>query len=115
MPPGRRNLDRLARALDTLDAREAGQGPRLDHAALITRLSAAAVLSLDTDAGAADVHRSPPGAAPYAQLASRALVIEVAGVSVPIAGSDDLLAMQRASGRPIDRGDVIALTAPELA
>jgi hypothetical protein len=111
--PGRENLDRLARALDTLEAREAGQGPRLDHPALVARLSAAAVVSLDTDAGGVDVHRSPPGAAPYAQLASRALVIEVAGVSVPIAGRDDLIAMKRASGRPIDRGDVIALTTPE--
>jgi hypothetical protein len=39
--------------------------------------------------------------------------MEVVGVRVSIAGRDDLIAMKRASGRPIDRGDVIALTAAE--
>ena len=111
--PDPANLSRLAVALDVLNARAAGQGPRLDAVALMARLSGAKVLSLDTDAGGVDVHRDPPGAAPYAQLAARALIIEVAGVTVSIAGRDDLIAMKRASGRPIDRGDVIALTTPE--
>jgi len=31
-----------------------------------------------------------------------------------VAGRDDLIAMKRASGRPVDRGDVIALTRPEI-
>ena len=55
----------------------------------------------------------PPGGAPYGDLRARALVIEVAGVTVAVAGRDDLIAMKRVAGRPIDRGDVIVLTAPE--
>jgi hypothetical protein len=111
--PDPRNLGRLAHALDALGAREAGGGARLNARALAVRLSSAAVTSLDTDAGGVDVHRNPPGAAPYPELAARALVLDVVGITVSIAGRDDLIAMKRASGRPIDRGDIIALTALE--
>ena len=38
------------------------------------------------------------------------MVVEVNDGSVPVAGRDDLIAMTRAAGRPLDRGDVIALT-----
>jgi hypothetical protein len=31
-------------------------------------------------------------------------------VNVLVAGRDDLIAMKRASGRPIDRSDLLALT-----
>jgi hypothetical protein len=111
--PDPENLQRLAHVLDALGAREAGEGPRVNADALLARLSRTTVVSLDTDAGAVDIHLRPPGAAPYPELAARALVLEVVGVTVSIAGRDDLIAMKRASGRPIDRGDVIALTAPE--
>ena len=110
--PLRENLERLGRALYALGARTAGDG-RVSASALAQRLAASDVVSLDTDVGGVDVHLRPPGAAPYDELRSRAMVIEVAGVSVAIAGRDDLIAMKRASGRPIDRGDVIALTALE--
>jgi hypothetical protein len=33
-------------------------------------------------------------------------------VPVVVAGRDDLIAMKRASDRPIDRSDIIALTEP---
>lgn len=59
------------------------------------------------------MHLSPPGADAYGRVRARALVIEVAGISVAVAGKDDLIAMKRAAGRPLDRGDVIALTSDE--
>jgi uncharacterized nucleotidyltransferase DUF6036 len=104
------NVQRLAGALHALGARAAGER---QANLVLDALRRSAVTSLDTDVGGVDVHRRPAGAAPYADLRARALVIEVAGVAVSIAGRDDLIAMKRASGGPVDRGDVIALTAPE--
>jgi hypothetical protein len=66
-------------------------------------------LELDTDAGGVDVHLAPPGAAPYADLRARALALTL-DTEVLVAGRDDLIAMKYASGRTIDRSDIIALT-----
>jgi hypothetical protein len=70
------------------------------------------VTELDTDAGGVDVHMTPPGAAPYDRLRARALELDVSGVRLAVAGRDDLIAMKRTSGRPVDRGDIAALTEP---
>ena len=59
------------------------------------------------------MHRSPPGAKDFAAMRRRALELEVAGTRVAVVGRDDLISMKRASARPLDRGDVIALTQPE--
>lgn len=107
------NLGRLADALHAIGARPAGETRAWPRARLARALTTRDVVSLDTDVGGVDVHMRPPGAAPYRALRARALVIDVAGVTVAIAGRDDLIAMKRASGRPIDRGDIIALTALE--
>jgi hypothetical protein len=110
--PDERNLRRLAAALADLGARPAGAGAAPEGWDLEQELLTAAVVSLDTDAGGVDVHREPPGAAGFADLAGRALTVEVLGIEVAVVGLDDLIAMKRASGRPLDRGDVIALTEP---
>lgn len=104
--PTAENRRRLLSALRELGARPVGArdpGP--------VSIPETGVLELDTDAGGIDVHPAPPGAAPYAELRSRALEIEL-DVPVAVVGRDDLIAMKRASGRPIDRGDIIALTEP---
>jgi hypothetical protein len=75
------------------------------------RLPATGVLELDTDAGGVDVHLKSPGAAPYAELRARALEVEL-DTPVQVVGRDDLIAMKRASDRPIDRADIVALTEP---
>lgn len=111
--PEPENLERLAAALRGLAARPAGERGSGAQRRFRGAFSPGGATSLDTDAGGVDVHLSPPGAAAYRQLRGRALVIEVAGTTVAVAGRDDLIAMKRASGRPIDRGDVIALTVPE--
>jgi hypothetical protein len=104
--PSPANLERLEAALTALGARPAGKA----RPAKI-EIPTAGVLELDTDAGGVDVHLDPPGAAPYAALRARALKVEL-DVSVLVAGRDDLIAMKRASGRPIDRSDLLALTEP---
>jgi hypothetical protein len=45
--------------------------------------------------------------------ASGSIVSKVAAVEVRIAGLDDMIAMQRASGRPMDPRDIADLTAPD--
>jgi hypothetical protein len=104
--PTAENRGRLLAALTELGARPVGAGAPGRFS-----IPETGVLELDTDAGGIDVHAAPPGAAPYAELRARALVIEL-DVPVAIVGRDDLIAMKRASGRPIDRSDIIALTEP---
>ncbi|HET6866943.1 MAG TPA: DUF6036 family nucleotidyltransferase [Solirubrobacteraceae bacterium] len=104
--PTPENRRRLLAALTELGARPVAGG-----APGPVSIPETGVLELDTDAGGIDVHAAPPGAAPYAELRARALMIEL-DVRVAVAGRDDLIAMKRARGRPIDRSDIIALTEP---
>ena len=109
--PDPRNLDRLADALRTLDARVLNPG----HEALeidAKMLSPATIWQLSTPYGDIDVLHDAPGAAPYPQLRERALVISLDEARIPVAGRDDLIRMKLARGRPIDRVDVAALTDP---
>ena len=107
--PASPNLDRLLAALVALRARPVGT---VTPTTSRLELPAAGVLELDTDSGGVDVHLRPPGAPPYADLRSRALNLELGDLRVLVAGRDDLIAMKRVSGRPIDRGDILALTEP---
>jgi hypothetical protein len=104
--PTPENRARLLAALTELGARPVGA-----RAPGEISIPETGVLELDTDVGGIDVHAAPPGAAPYTELRARALVIEL-DVPVAVAGLDDLIAMKRAAGRPIDRSDIIALTEP---
>jgi hypothetical protein len=102
--PSAANLERLRAGLEALGARPVGaRNPQP------IKLPPEGTLELDTDAGGVDVHLAPPGAAPYEALRSRALTLELE-TEVLVAGRDDLIAMKRASGRPIDRSDIIVLT-----
>jgi predicted nucleotidyltransferase len=73
-------------------------------------LERAANFSLDTSEGELDVMNEATGAPPFARLASRAVVIEVFGTRVPVAGLDDLIALKRAAGRDVDFRDIADLT-----
>lgn len=109
--PSPDNLARLRAALAALGARPVGASSTAP-----IELPASGVLVLDTDAGGVDVHIDPPGAAAYPELRSRALELDLdleLERPVIVAGRDDLIAMKRASGRPIDRGDILALTEGE--
>jgi hypothetical protein len=110
--PEPQNLARLAAALRALEARVLNpghEGIEID-AAMLPR---ATIWQLATRHGDVDVLHEAPGAAPYDQLRERALAIVLDDVRVQVAGLDDLIRMKLARGRPVDRADVAALTAPE--
>ncbi len=108
--PAAANLERLAAALAELEARPrdipGGGAPTAQHLA-----TAPVVPPLTTTHGELHILRDVPGAPPYEDLRARALVVELEGVSLAIAGLDDLIAMKRASARPADIHDIAALTA----
>jgi len=106
------NLARLAAALRALDASVLNPGHEeieIDAA----MLPPTTIWQFATPHGDIDVLHDAPGAAPYAELRERALVIALDGTPVPVADRDDLIRMKLSRGRPIDRADVAALTDPE--
>jgi len=107
--PERTNLDRLTRALAELQARPRdmpGGGPPTPE-----QLAMAAIVPpLTTRHGELHILRDVPGAPRYADLRARALIVELDGISIAIAGLDDLISMKRASHRPSDIRDIALLT-----
>jgi predicted nucleotidyltransferase len=113
--PDPANLRKLAAAFRDLGARLSGVDAHLLGIDVFdpTTLANGANFTLETEAGGLDYLSEVPGAPPYEQLRGRALVVEVEGVRIPVAGLDDLIRMKAASGRPQDVSDIAALTARE--
>jgi hypothetical protein len=110
--PTPQNLERLAGALEELEARVLNPGS--EHLAIDAQMLPRAVLwQLATRHGDIDILHDAPGAAPFPRLRERALQIMLGDRQIPIASRDDLIKMKRAAGRPIDLSDVAALTEPE--
>lgn len=107
--PDPQNLERLAAALLSLEARVLNPGhEKLEiDAAMLPR---ATIWQFATPHGDIDVLHEAPAAAPYDELRDRALSIALDDVSIAVAGRDDLIRMKLARGRPVDRADVAALT-----
>lgn len=113
--PGPGNMERLAAALGDLGARLSGVDAHLLDVDIFDpkTLGSGANFTLETDAGGLDVFGEVPGAAPYADLRRRALTVDLGGLTIHVAGKDDLIRMKQASGRPQDLDDIAALTAPD--
>jgi hypothetical protein len=110
--PSPANLAHLADALNELHASVLSAGS--EHLSINAQMLARATLwQFSTMHGDIDVLHDAPGAAPFAQLRERALVIELGDRSLAIAGRDDLIRMKLARGRPVDIADIAALTEPE--
>lgn len=107
------NLERLADALQALDARvlNPGQENLEIDAKMLPRST---IWQMATPHGDIDILHDAPGAAPYPELRERALVISLDAARVPVVGRDDLIRMKLARGRPIDKADVAALTDQSL-
>jgi predicted nucleotidyltransferase len=95
------NLDALGNVLVELGARLRGVADDVPFVpdAATRRIQ---VLTLDTPDGALDVLARPDGSPPYAQLRARAERLDLGGITVAVAGLDDLIAMKQAAGRPKD-------------
>jgi len=108
------NLERLAAALDELDARLWGVDAHLLGIGLDARtLAEGGNFTLVTQAGGLDFFNEVPGGVPdvpYARLRERSVLVEVGGVPIRVAGKDDLIRMKRSAGRPRDLADIATLT-----
>lgn len=109
----RTNLERLAAAFRELGARLSGVDAQLLGIDVYDprTLASGANFTMETDAGGLDFFTDVPGAAPYQQLRERSLVVDLGGLSIRVAGLDDLIHMKQAAGRPQDLSDIAALTA----
>jgi Nucleotidyltransferase of unknown function (DUF6036) len=110
--PDPANLERLASALRSLEARVLNpgeEGTTID-AKMLPRTTIWQFVSRD---GGIDVMHEVPGGLPFAELSERALHVRLGDIDVPVAGLDDLIRMKLARGRPVDLADVAALTDPE--
>jgi hypothetical protein len=105
------NLEALGRVLVDLGARLKGVTEEVPFVPDARTLRRTQILTLDTSEGPLDVLAEPDGSPGYAVLRARAEDVEAFGVKVPIAAIDDLIAMKRAAGRPLDLVDVQALEA----
>jgi hypothetical protein len=112
--PDNDNLVNLCAALDELTAlrRLPEGGTRPFEPADVATIALGTTLHTLTRAGALDVVGRPAGAPGYADLRARAISVAVADREVLVAGLDDLIAMKRAAGRPLDLQDIADLTEP---
>jgi hypothetical protein len=104
----RANLERLAECLTAMDAtlRLPDPDERVDVTLDWRFLHAADNFTFMTDFGALDCLAVPAGIESYDELASRALEMDLDGITIKVASIDDLMAMKRAAGR---RKDLIEL------
>ena len=102
------NLDRLAAALGSLEARirtsGVPEGLRFDCSGdFLRNLPADSLLNLTTRAGDLDLSFEPSGTSGYADLRRDAMEIEVGGTSVLVASLADVIRSKEAAGREKDR------------
>jgi len=109
--PTPENGQRLAAALTELRAVNRGVDARHLHDPTDpATIDEGGSLFLDTTAGMLDVMQDAAGAPPYAELRERAVAVTLGSIEVRVAGLDDLIALKRAAGRPVDHEDIAVLT-----
>ncbi len=96
------NLDRLGAVLVDLDARLRGVTDDVPFVPDGRTIRRTRVLTLMTPLGSIDLLAQPDGAPVYETLRAHATLEDVAGVRVPVASLEDLIAMKKAAGRPKD-------------
>jgi hypothetical protein len=101
----RANLARLVSALIELDARvrTESEPQGLPFAVDADSLAAGQTWNLTTIAGDLDLSFTPAGTGGYPDLRKDAAVVELYGVSVPVASLADLVRSKQAANRPKDQ------------
>jgi hypothetical protein len=97
--PDEANLDRLGRVLVTLDARLRGVTDDVPFVPDGLTLRRTRVLTLETPIGPVHLLAQPDGAPGFEDLKARAVPAKLAGITVPVASIEDLIAMKKAAGR----------------
>lgn len=100
------NLDLLGSVLVELGATLRGvedEGPFVPDGRTLRRTG---ILTLETPLGPVDLLFQPAGATSYDDLRRNAARMDLGGFGVLVASLDDLAAMKRAAGRPIDLVDL---------
>jgi hypothetical protein len=105
------NLDALGDVLVALEARLRGIPETVPFVPDGRTLRQTQIMCLTTPAGDIDLLVKPDGAPPYSTLRRRADIMDLGGHRVRIASIEDMLAMKRAAGRPLDVVDVESLEA----
>lgn len=96
------NLERLAEALRSLDARLRGAPPDVPFQLDARTLGAGDHFTFSTSVGALDLLGTPSGTTGFADLDANATDEVIDGFTIRVASLDDLIRMKRASGRPKD-------------
>ncbi|MBA3366441.1 MAG: hypothetical protein H0U03_11790 [Actinobacteria bacterium] len=101
---GTENLERLASALQDLQATLRGAPPDLPFVIDAKTLANGAHFTFQTPFGSLDILTDPDGAPPYVHLRRAAgEPVELEGERVLVASLDHLIAMKEAAGRPKDK------------
>jgi hypothetical protein len=104
--PDEENLEALGGVLISLEARLRGIDGDLPFVPDARTLRNIELLTLATNAGWLDVHRTVGGGPPYEVLRSNAERVRLGDFAVLVAAPDDMIAMKRAAGRPQDLADI---------
>jgi hypothetical protein len=107
----RSNLRALSAVLARLNARLRGVGDEVPFRLDERSLAAGDSFTFSTDAGDLDVIGTPAGTDGYDDLRRTAQPTDLDGLTVQVAGIDDLIRMKQAAGRPKDLIEVEVLGA----
>jgi hypothetical protein len=96
------NLERLAKALKDLGASLRGVDGEVPFILDAKTLAAGDHFTFTTRAGSVDCLGTPAGVSGFDELVTRAIPLDVDGLTVRVAAIEDLIRMKRAAGRPKD-------------
>lgn len=105
--PSSANADRLARALDSMDAKlPQAEGRSFIPAGDVAALKRRRNMTLETNHGGLDIIQQAPGVPSFSQLSESAVKTEVLGLPVKVTSLEHLRQMKAARGSAQDLADL---------